>query len=343
MNGGAFGPRRFAFGCGSGRGGPSQEPSSVAIGMSDVDPVPRVAIVIPCRDEAVTIRQVVEGFQRSMPGAAIIVCDNASTDQTASIARAAGARIIEEPRPGKGRALRRLLADVDADCYVMVDGDATYDPTTAPAMVAEVLENGVDMVVARRVSDGSAFPGGHTLGNQMLTFVFQRLFRLRLTDTLSGYRALSRRFVKTFPVLTQGFEVETDLNAHAASLDLRHVEIDSTYTSRPTGSHSKLGTWRDGFRILRRMFRLFRDWRPLLTFALVGLAFVAVATTFAVPIVVDFIETGLVERQPTLIAVAVAYLLGFGMISIGMVLERIAQMRREVTRLLYLSLPAQRT
>ncbi len=225
----------------------------------------------------------------------------------------------------------------------MVDGDATYDPTTAPAMVAEVLENGVDMVVARRVSDGSAFPGGHTLGNQMLTFVFQRLFRLRLTDTLSGYRALSRRFVKTFPVLTQGFEVETDLNAHAASLDLRHVEIDSTYTSRPTGSHSKLGTWRDGFRILRRMFRLFRDWRPLLTFALVGLAFVAVATTFAVPIVVDFIETGLVERQPTLIAVAVAYLLGFGMISIGMVLERIAQMRREVTRLLYLSLPAQRT
>ena len=291
--------------------GPSKETSSVTNGMSPEDPAPSVAIVIPCRDEAITIRQVVEGFQRSMPDAAIIVCDNGSNDQTASLA--------------------------------MVDGDATYDPATAPAMVAEVLDNGVDMVVARRVSDGSAFPGGHTIGNQLLTFVFQRLFRLRLTDTLSGYRALSRRFVKTFPVLTRGFEVETDLNAHAASLDLRHVEIESAYTSRPTGSHSKLGTWRDGFRILRRMFRLFRDWRPLLTFSLAGLACVFAATVVALPIVLDFLDTGLVERQPTLIAVAVAYLLGFGMISIGMVLERIAQMRREVTRLLYLSLPAQRT
>ncbi|MGB1506643.1 MAG: glycosyltransferase family 2 protein, partial [Acidimicrobiales bacterium] len=323
--------------------GPLQETSSVNDGMSPEDPAPSVAIVIPCRDEAITIRQVVEGFQRSMPDAAIIVCDNGSNDQTASLARAAGARVIAEPQPGKGRALRRLLADVDADCYVMVDGDATYDPATAPAMVAEVLDNGVDMVVARRVSDGTAFPGGHTIGNRLLTFVFQRLFRLRLTDTLSGYRALSRRFVKTFPVLTRGFEVETDLNAHAASLDLRHVEIESAYTSRPTGSHSKLGTWRDGFRILRRMFRLFRDWRPLLTFSLAGLACVFAATVVALPIVLDFLDTGLVERQPTLIAVAVAYLLGFGMISIGMVLERIAQMRREVTRLLYLSLPAQRT
>jgi len=157
---------------------------------------------------------VVEGFQRSMPDAAIIVFGNGLNDQTASLA--------------------------------MVDGDASYDPATAPAMVAEVLDNGVDMVVARRVSDGSAFPGGHTIGNQLLTVVFQRLFRLRLTDTLSGYRASSRRFVKTFPVLTRGFEVETDLDAHAARLDLRHAEIESAYTSRPTGSHSKLGTWRDG-------------------------------------------------------------------------------------------------
>lgn len=304
---------------------------------------PQVAVVIPCRDEAVTIAQVVEGFRRSMPDAEIVVCDNASTDDTAARAREAGARVIEEPRPGKGRAVRRLLADVDADCYVMVDGDATYDPQTAPQMVHEVLENGVDMVVARRVSDGSAFPGGHRFGNRILTLVFQRLFRLRLSDTLTGYRALSRRYVKTFPVLTRGFEIETDLNAHAASLDLRHVEIDSAYTSRPDGSHSKLGTWRDGFRILRRMFRLFRDWRPLLTFSLFGLALVALATALAIPVVVDFVDTGLVERQPTLIAAGVVYLLGFGMISIGVVLERIAQMRREVTRLLYLSLPARRS
>ncbi|MEM9201026.1 MAG: glycosyltransferase family 2 protein [Actinomycetota bacterium] len=310
--------------------------------MSSDDLSPRVAVVIPCRDEAVTIERVIDGFRSAMPDADIIVCDNASTDDTAARARAAGARVIAEPRPGKGRAVRRLLADVDADCYVMVDGDATYDPATAPEMVKEVLDNGVDMVVGKRISDGTAFPGGHQVGNRLLTFVFQRLFRLRLSDTLSGYRALSRRFVKTFPVLTRGFEIETDLNAHTASLDLRHVEIDSVYTSRPDGSHSKLGTWRDGFRILRRMFRLFRDWRPLLTFSLFGLAIVALATAIAAPVVIDFVDTGLVERQPTLIAVAVAYLLGFGLISIGVVLERIAQMRREVTRLLYLSLPAGR-
>lgn len=297
-----------------------------------------VAVVIPCRDEEPTIKTVIDGFRQVLPEAEIVVCDNASTDATAEAAAEAGARVVHEPQPGKGRAVRRLLADVDADCYVMVDGDATYDPADAPGMVARVLDDQVDMVIARRVAAGGAFPRGHTIGNRLLTLVFRRLFRLDVSDTLSGYRAFSRRYVKTFPVLTRGFEVETDLNAHAASLGMRHAEVDSIYRERPDGSHSKLGTWRDGVRILRRIFRLFRDWRPLLTFSLFGLAIVAIASAIAVPVVLDYLDTGLVERQPTLVVAGGAYLLGFGFIAIGVVLERIAQVRLEFTRLLYLAL-----
>ncbi len=307
--------------------------------MSPEDPAPRVAIVIPCRNEAVTIAEVVGCFGDVLPDADIIVCDNGSTDGTAEIARSAGAKVVYEPLAGKGRAVRRLFADVDADCFVMVDGDATYDAADAAFMVNEVIDHHADMVIARRVAADDVFPPGHSFGNWMLTTVFRRLFRLDITDTLSGYRALSRRFVKTFPVLTRGFEVEMDLNAHAASLGMRCTEVDSVYRSRPAGSHSKLGTWGDGVRIIRRIFRLFRDLRPMLTFSLFGLLIVAAATVVALPVVLDFIDTGLVERQPTLIAAAGAYLLGFGFIAIGVVLERIAQVRLEFVRLLYLALP----
>ncbi|MFQ5558097.1 MAG: glycosyltransferase family 2 protein [Acidimicrobiales bacterium] len=303
-------------------------------------PASTVAVVIPCRNEAATVGDVVAGFRRCVPHASIVVADNGSTDDTAAIATAAGARVIGEPHPGKGNAIRRLFADIDADCFVMVDGDATYDPETAPAMIAEVLEHGTDMVVGRRVGVDGAFRPGHQLGNRVFSWTFRRLFRIALDDTLSGYRALSRRFVKTFPILSKGFEVETDLNAHAASLGLSYREIDTSYRNRPEGSHSKLGTWSDGLRIMRRLLRLFRDWRPLLSFSVIGLSLMAVATVVAAPVVISFARTGLVERQPTLIVAVTSYIIGFGLIGVGMILERIARVRLEVTRLLYLSMPS---
>ena len=302
----------------------------------------RVAVVIPCRNEAATVAEVVSGFRTALPNALVVVADNGSTDSTADLAAEAGASVLREPRLGKGYAMRRLFADVEADCFIMVDGDATYDPTLAPELVAEVLDHGVDMVVGRRVGVDGAYRLGHRWGNRMLSWSFRRLFRIRLDDTLSGYRAFSRRFVKTFPILTQGFELEADLNAHAASLGLSYQEIDTDYRSRPEGSESKLGTFSDGIRILRRLLRLFRDWRPMLTFSAAGLLLTVLTTLFFAPVVIDFARTGLVERQPTLVAGAAAYLVGAGLIATGVILERIARVRLEVTRLLYLSTPAPR-
>ena len=300
----------------------------------------QVAVVVPCHDEEATVAQVVAGFRTALPGATIVVADNNSTDRTAEKAAAAGARVVFEPRPGKGYAVRRLFADVDAECFVMVDGDATYDPAAAPQFVARVLDDGVDMVVGRRVGTDGAYRPGHQWGNRLLSWSFRRLFGLGLDDTLSGYRAFSRRFVKTFPILTQGFELEADLNAHAASLGLSYDEIDTTYGSRPEGSESKLGTFRDGFRILRRLLRLVRDWRPLMTFSVAGLLLMLIATIVIAPVVVEFVDTGLVERQPTVVACTAAYLVGAGLVGTGMILERIARVRLEVTRLLYLATPA---
>ncbi len=307
-----------------------------------IRPQGRVAIVIPCLNEAATILEVIDGFRKAVPGAIVVVADNGSDDDTAAIAEAAGARVIGEPRAGKGFAVRRLFADVDADCYVMVDGDATYDPSSAPELISHVLERGVDMVVGRRVGTDGAFRPGHQWGNRLLSWSFRRLFRIGLDDTLSGYRAFSRRFVKTFPILTQGFELETDLNAHAASLGLSYQEIDSAYQGRPDGSQSKLATWRDGLRIMRRLLRLFRDWRPLLSFSVVGLALMLIATVATVPVVVEYARTGMVARLPTLVAATAAYLAGGGLVGVGMILERVARARLEVTRLLYLSNPAPR-
>ncbi len=297
--------------------------------------------MIPCLNESSTIAEVVEGFRAAVPDALIVVADNGSDDDTAQVAEAAGARVLTEQRSGKGYAMRRLFADIDADCYVMVDGDATYDPSTAPEMISQVLTRGVDMVVGRRVGDDhGAYRAGHQWGNAMLSWSFRSLFRIGLDDTLSGYRAFSRRFVKTFPILTQGFELETDLNAHAASLGLSYVEIDTLYQSRPEGSESKLATWTDGLKIMRRLLRLFRDWRPLLSFSVLGFILMLFATIAIIPIVVEYARTGLVSRLPTLLAATAAYLAGGGLVGTGMILERVTRVRLEVTRLLYLSNPA---
>ena len=299
-----------------------------------------VAVIIPCHDEAATIGGVITSLRAEIPEASIYVADNASTDGTAAIARAHGAKVIIEPRLGKGYAVRRLFADVDADIFLLVDGDGTYDPEAAPLLISELIDQGADMVVGCRQPEPGAHRRGHETGNRMLSWTFRTLFGLHLNDTLSGYRAFSRRFVKTFPSMTAGFEVEADMNAHAASMGLPYAEIDVRFSERPDGSISKLSTFGDGWRILRRLLRLFRDWRPLLTFSVAGLLTILVAVGALIPVLVEYAETGLVERQPTLIVAGAAIALGFGLVATGMILDRITRLRLEMARLLYLASPS---
>jgi glycosyltransferase involved in cell wall biosynthesis len=299
-----------------------------------------VAVIIPCHDEAATVGGVITSLRAEIPEASIYVADNASTDGTAAIARAHGAKVIIEPRLGKGYAVRRLFADVDADIFLLVDGDGTYDPEAAPLLISELIDQGADMVVGCRQPEPGAHRRGHETGNRMLSWTFRTLFGLHLNDTLSGYRAFSRRFVKTFPSMTAGFEVEADMNAHAASMGLPYAEIDVRFSERPDGSISKLSTFGDGWRILRRLLRLFRDWRPLLTFSVAGLLTILVAVGALIPVLVEYAETGLVERQPTLIVAGAAIALGFGLVASGMILDRITRLRLEMARLLYLASPS---
>lgn len=304
---------------------------------------PVVAVLIPCHNEEQTVGTVVRGFRRALPEAMIVVADNNSTDGTAAAAAAAGARVLFEPRPGKGMAVRRLFADVEADCYVMVDGDATYDPSAAPELVERVIDNNVDMVNgARQTPDGDAgaYRPGHTLGNNVLTWIFQRLFGLPIDDTLSGYRALSRRFVKSFPSGATGFEIEAELNAHAAVLGVPTDEIQTRYLARPEGSESKLNTYGDGIRILRRNLRLFRDARPNTAFSLLALPWAILAVLLIVPPVVEYFETGLVSRYPSLIAGIGAMLVAVLLVIAGIIMERVARNRVEAVRLQYLAFPS---
>ena len=299
-----------------------------------------VAVIIPCHDEAATVGGVITSLRAEIPEASIYVADNASTDGTAAIARAHGAKVIIEPRLGKGYAVRRLFADVDADIFLLVDGDGTYDPEAAPLLISELIDQGADMVVGCGQPEPGAHRRGHETGNRMLSWTFRTLFGLHLNDTLSGYRAFSRRFVKTFPSMTAGFEVEADMNAHAASMGLPYAEIDVRFSERPDGSISKLSTFGDGWRILRRLLRLFRDWRPLLTFSVAGLLTILVALVALIPVFVEYAETGLIERQPTLIVAGAAIALGFGLVATGMILDRITRLRLEMARLLYLASPS---
>jgi glycosyltransferase involved in cell wall biosynthesis len=302
-----------------------------------------VAVVVPCHNEETTVADVVADFAAALPGALVVVVDNDSDDATAAVARAAGAFVISEPRRGKGRAVRRLFSDIDASCYVLIDGDGTYDPKAAPGLVRLVMDEGVDMVVGSRVSapsDAAAYRRGHQLGNAVLTYIFQRLFRLPLNDTLSGYRVLSRRFVKSFPTGATGFEIEVELNAHAAVLEVPVAEVATDYSARPPGSVSKLDTYADGWRILRRNLRLFRDARPTLAFTLLASPLLAVSTVLIGVAVLEFIHTGLVNHFPSLIAGVGGFLVGTNFFIAGLVMERIARNRIEVIRLAYLSHPS---
>jgi len=297
-----------------------------------------VAVLVPCYNEEVAIGQVVKDFRAALPDAAIYVFDNNSTDNTAAAARAAGAEVYQEKHQGKGYVVRRMFTDVEADVYVLVDGDATYDAPSAAVMIERLLEGRLDMVVANRVDrEQAAYRAGHRTGNRLLTSFVASVFGPSFNDMLSGYRVFSRRFVKSFPVLSGGFEIETELTIHALELGLAVAEIDTPYYARPKGSASKLNTWSDGFRILRTIVRLYRAERPLPFFGAFGLALAIASVGFAFPVVTTYLETGLVPRLPTAILSTGLMIVAFLSVAIGLVLDTVTRGRREMKLLAYLA------
>ena len=298
---------------------------------------PSVAVLLPCYNEEAAIAQTVAAFRAALPTATIYVYDNNSRDRTREVAEAAGAIVRRERIQGKGAVVRRMFADVDADVYVMADGDATYDAAAAPALVERLLAEQCDMVVGSRIHEAAeAYRRGHQFGNAMLTGMLTQLFGTSFTDILSGYRVFSRRFVKSFPSLSAGFEIETEISVHALELKMPVAEVETRYFARPEGSASKLSTYRDGWRILNTILTLYRIERPLLFFGAIGAVLVLLALVLAAPVLVTYWQTGLVPRLPTAILamglVILAFLNGFA----GLILDTVVRGRREVRRLAYL-------
>ncbi|MBI3699376.1 MAG: glycosyltransferase [Afipia sp.] len=314
----------------------------VESGRTAPDPaMPRVAVLVPCYNEEAAVGKVITDFQAALPTAAIYVYDNNSSDRTTAVARDAGAEVRSERRQGKGHVVRRMFADIDADIYVLVDGDATYDAPSAPKMIARLMDDHLDMVVGFRVDqEQAAYRPGHRTGNWMLTNFLASVFGQAFTDILSGYRVFSRRFVKSFPVLSDGFEIETELTVHALELALPVAEIETPYYARPEGSFSKLNTWRDGLRILGTILKLYRSEKPLRFFSLIGACFVAMSVGLAVPIVLTYLELGIVPRLPTAVLSMGLMILAVLSVSSGLVLDTVTRGRREVKLLAYLSQPA---
>ncbi len=301
----------------------------------------RIAVLLPCYNEEAAISATVAGFRAVLPDAEIYVYDNNSSDRTRDVAAAAGAIVRTERMQGKGHVVRRMFADIDADIYVMADGDATYEAAAAPGIIAQLIAERLDMVVAARRSEvEAAYRRGHRFGNAMLTNMLAWAFGRSFSDVLSGYRVFSRRFVKSFPVLSTGFEIETEISVHALEMQMPVGEIVTAYAARPAGSVSKLSTYSDGWRILKTIVMLFRFERPLLFFGSVAAVLAAIAVILAIPLVVTFIQTGLVPRFPTAILATglmiLAALNGF----CGLILDTVVRGRREVRRLAYLSYPA---
>ncbi len=300
----------------------------------------RIAVIVPCHDEAATIARVVRDFAAQLPGATIHVFDNNSGDDTAALARAAGARVRAVALQGKGNVLRRAFADVEADVYVLVDGDDTYEAAAAPALVRKLVDEGLDMVVgSRREQAHAAYRPGHRLGNVLLTRCAGALFGRSFDDMLSGYRVFSRRYVKSFAAHAQGFETETELAVHALQLRMPVAEVETAYGARPEGSVSKLSTWRDGWRILSTIVRLFKAERPLLFFSLgfAGCALLSVA--LSLPLLQTYLQTGLVPRLPTAVLCVALMLLGFLLLACGLILDTVTRGRVEVKHLAYLAEP----
>jgi glycosyltransferase involved in cell wall biosynthesis len=312
----------------------------MAAGAAGLDPGgrQRIAVLVPCFNEEVAIARVVTDFRAALPEAMIYVYDNNSTDCTAEVARRAGAVVGREAHQGKGNVVRRMFADVDADVIVLVDGDATYDAGSAPALIARLLEDRLDMVVAARVHrDQAAYRPGHQLGNRLFSASVDWVFNATFTDILSGYRVFSRRFVKSFPALSRGFEIEIELAVHALELELPTAEVPTPYYARPAGSASKLSTWRDGIRILTTVVNLYRFERPLAFFCALGVALAVLSVILAIPVFATYLEQGVVPRLPTAILSTALMLLAFLFVVAGLILDTVTRGRREMKLLAYLA------
>ena len=303
--------------------------------------MPRIAVLLPCYNEEAAIGATIAGFRAALPAAAIYVYDNNSRDRTREIAAEAGAIVRTERQQGKGHVVRRMFADVDADVYVMADGDLTYDAKAAPAMVDLLLGEQLDMVVGtRQHEEKDAYRGGHVIGNRLFTRLLSGLFGRSFTDIFSGYRVFSRRFVKSFPVLSSGFEIETEISVHALELRMPVSEVETSYAARPEGSESKLSTWRDGWRILKTIVTLYRIERPVLFFGSIGALLLLAAVLLSIPLVVTYLDTGLVPRFPTAILATGMTIVAVLCFFAGLILDTVTRGRREMRRLAYLSLSA---
>jgi len=300
---------------------------------------PRIAVLIPCYNEEIAISAVVRDFRAALPKASIFVFDNNSCDRTVEIAREAGAIVRQVPLQGKGNVVRRMFSDVDADAYILVDGDDTYHAASAPALVARLFAENLDMVVSRRVTDeASAYRSGHRIGNWVLTEFVAQLFGRSFTDILSGYRVFSRRYVKSFPALATGFEIETELTVHALELRMPIEEIETPYKSRPVGSVSKLNTYLDGIRIFWMILKLFRQERPLAFFGGFGAGLGLASLALSIPLFLTYAETGLVPRFPTAILATGMMIMAFVSMACGLILDTVTRGRHEMKRLVYLQL-----
>lgn len=300
---------------------------------------PRIAVLIPCYNEELTVPKVIRDFQAAVPEASIYVFDNNSRDRTKEVAAAAGAIVVDTPLQGKGNVVRRMFADVEADVYLMVDGDATYDASCANRLIEKLLNEHLDMVVGCRVDQGQAenYRPGHRWGNQLLTGAVRSVFGGKFTDMLSGYHAFSRRYVKSFPALTKGFEIETELTIHALELRMPYGEVATPYGARPEGSESKLSTYRDGFRILKSIIRFYMMERPFAFFGIISLLLTLLSLGLITPVVLEFYDTGLVRRLPTAVLSVGVMLSGLLSLLCGLLLDNVTRGRHEMKRLAYLS------
>ena len=302
---------------------------------------PRIAVLLPCYNEQAAIAATIAGFRAALPAATVYVYDNNSRDQTREIAAEAGAVVRTERQQGKGHVVRRMFADIDADVYVIADGDLTYDTRAAPAMDDMLLAEQLDMVVGtRRHEEKDAYRGGHVLGNKLFTGLLSGLFGRSFTDIFSGYRVFSRRFVKSFPVLSSGFEIETEISVHALELRMPVGEVETIYAARPEGSQSKLSTVSDGGRILKTIVTLYRVERPTLFYGGIGALLLLLALFLSVDLVQTYLRTGLVPRIPTAILVTGITIIAVLCFFTGLILDTVTRGRREVRRLAYLSLAA---
>lgn len=302
---------------------------------------PNIAVLVPCYNEAAAVGAVVRDFKAALPTATIYVYDNNSTDDTSKVAAAAGAVVRFEPLKGKGNVVRRMFADIEADIYVMVDGDDTYHAASAPKLIKLLIDQKLDMVNGARVSSiQAAYRPGHRFGNLLLTGLVTVVFGKRTADMLSGYRIFSRRFVKTFPALASGFEIETELTVHALELRMPIGELPTPYKERPPGSASKLSTFKDGFRILWMIGKLVKEERPMQSFTVTAGVLAAMSAILIWPVVATFMESGLVPRLPTAVLAMGLMILAFLALACGVILETVTRGRREMKRLRYLELPA---